>query len=119
MRKVIASLFVMLFLQGCVSPPVAPFRPSTGVIYTDIKAPLSINKEQTKVSQIEGRASTTHVAIYYFSFAWDDADLRTALRNGLLEKAAYADYEWESVLGVFGRLTVHAYGVPSSEITKN
>jgi len=115
MRKVIAIIFVMLFLQGCVSPPVAPFRPSCGLIYTDIKAPLSINKEKTEVSQIEGLASTTHVAIYYFSFAWGDADLRKALRDGLLEKAAYADYEWKSVLGMFGRLTVHAYGLPSED----
>ena len=110
MKRLLAILFVMLFLQGCVSAPRAPFKPSTGLIYTNVKAPLTLNTDKTKLSTIEGMSSTTHVAVYYFSFAVGDAGLKKALRDGLLEKAAYADYEWTSILGMFGRLTVHAYG---------
>ena len=110
MKKLLAILFVMLFLQGCVSPPEAPFKPSTGLIYTHVKAPLTVNVDKAKLSTTEGTSSTTHVAIYYFSFAVGDADLKKALRDGLLEKCAYADYEWTSILGMFGRLVVHAYG---------
>ncbi|MBP5344205.1 MAG: hypothetical protein J6Y85_03945 [Alphaproteobacteria bacterium] len=110
MKKVFAILFVMLLLQGCVSPPRAPFVPSTGAIYTNIKAPLKINYDKTKYSDLSGQASTVHIALYYFSFAFGDASLKQALKDGLLEKADYVDYEWTSVLGMFGRLTVRAYG---------
>ena len=111
MKKAFAILFVMLFLQGCVSPPKAPFKPSSGVLYSEYKAPLTINFDKTKVSNIEGLSHTTHVALYYFSFAFDDASLRKAMHDGSLQKAAYADYEWMSILGIFGRLKVHVYGL--------
>lgn len=111
MKKVFAILFVMLFLQGCVQAPGAPFRPSEGLLYTDYKAPLTTNFNKTKRIKSEGVSSTTHVAYYILSFAIGDASLKEAMKNGDLENIMYADYEWLNVLGIFGRLKVYAYGV--------
>ena len=110
MKKLFAILLATILLQGCVSPPDAPFQPSTGIIFTSIKAPLTLDTDKSKFSSIEGMASTTHVAFYYFSFAVGDASLEQAMKDGLLKNVAYADYEWVSLFGIFGRLTVHTYG---------
>ncbi|MBP5160631.1 MAG: hypothetical protein ILP11_01075 [Alphaproteobacteria bacterium] len=111
MKKAFAILFVMLFLQGCATPPDAPFQPSSGILYSEYKAPLTINFDKTKVSDIRGMSHTTHVSLYYLSFAVGDASLKEAMQDGSLAKAAYADYEWMSILGIFGRLKVHVYGL--------
>jgi len=115
MKKLLAILFVMLFLQGCVSAPEAPFRPPIGIIYTNVKAPLFMDANKTRLASIEGMAPSTHVAVYWFRFTLGDSGLRKAMKDGSLEEAAYADYEWMSILGMFGRLEVHAYGSNSEK----
>lgn len=115
MKKVFATLFVMLLLPGCVSAPKAPFVPSTGWFCTDIKAPLSTEYNHKKVVRTFGQASTTHVAYYIFSFAIGDASLNKAMKDGMLENAEYADYEWFSLLGIYGKLKVNVYGAKRPE----
>ena len=115
MKKVFATLFVMLLLQGCVSPPNAPFVPSRGAIYTEIKAPLSLDYDNQKVIKTYGQATTTHVAYYIFSFAIGDASLNKAIKDGMLKYADYADYEWFNILGIYGKLKVNAYGPEKPE----
>lgn len=110
MKKIFATLFVMLLLQGCISAPKAPFVPSTGFIYTEIKAPLTTEFDNQKVTKTYGEATTTHVAYYILSFAVGDASLQKAIKDGSLKNAAYADYEWFSILGIYGKLKVNAYG---------
>lgn len=111
MKKVFAMFFVMLLLQGCMTVPNAPFVPSGGGIVTAIKAPLTLDLNKEKLVKTYGEASTTHVAYYIFSFAIGDASLNKAIKDGLLKKAAYVDYEWASVFCMFGKLTVRAYGM--------
>ena len=77
MKKMLAILFVMLFLQACtLSAPTAPFKPSEGILYTDYKAPLTINFDKPQQIETEGVSSTTHVAFYIFKFAIGDASLK-------------------------------------------
>ena len=122
MRKLFAILLVMLFLQGCALnvEPNAPFIPSTGIIYTHVKAPLSLDIEEAKFSEKQGRASDFLVAFDVYGVGFGNAGLEKALQNVRkgnkeLEKAAYVDYEWFSVLGIFNRLTVNAYGTEFSK----
>ncbi|MBR6412845.1 MAG: hypothetical protein IKS41_06790 [Alphaproteobacteria bacterium] len=117
MRRLFAILLVMLFLQGCASgaKPSAPFMPSTGIIYTHIKAPLSLNVEKTEVSEKRGRSSDFLVAYSAYGVGFGRAGLEDTLqelrrKNKVLETVDYADYEWFSILGIFNRLTVNAYG---------
>lgn len=114
MKKVFAILFVMLFLSGCVEPPRAPFAPSSGALFTYVKAPLSTKFDKTKVADNFGEASSVHVAYYIFQFSIGDASLQKAMNEGDLINAAYSDYEWLNVLGVVGKLTVRTYG-PASQ----
>ena len=110
MKKIFATLFVMLLLQGCVSAPKAPFVPANGILYTEIKAPLTTELTNQKVVKTYGTASTTHIAYYILNIAIGDASLQEAIKDGLLKNAAYADYEWLSVLGIYGKLKVNVYG---------
>ena len=84
--------------------------PPTGALYTEIKAPLTTDLNNQKLIKTYGEAATTHVAYYIFSFAIGDASLQKAIKDGLLKNVAYADYEWFSILGIYGKLTVKAYG---------
>ena len=110
MRKVFAIFFVIFLLQGCVSAPKAPFVPATGAIVTAIKAPLTTEFNNQETVKTYGEANSIHVAYYIFNFAIGDASLENAMKEGALKNAAYVDYDWISVLGIFGRLTVRAYG---------
>jgi len=111
MKKVLAMLFVMLLLQGCVSAPNAPFKPSEGLIYTHYKAPLTTNFNKTQNVTTKGVSSVTQVAYYIFGFTIGDASLKKAVNDGYLKDALYADYDWMRILGIFGKLKVRAYGL--------
>lgn len=105
----------MFLLQGCVSAPEAPFVPSTGMFYTEIQAPLMTNYNNQKFIKTYGQSTSTHVAYYFLSFAVGEAALNKAIKDGFLKNVAYADYEWFSILGMYGKLTVTAYGNPKLE----
>ena len=111
MRKALAILFVMLFLQGCASSaPTAPFRPSEGLLFSYYEAPLTINFDKTRQVETKGECSTAHITWYIFRFALGDVSLEEAIKDGALKNASYADYSWLNILGIVGRLEVHAYG---------
>ena len=111
MKKTLAILFVMLFLQACtLSAPTVPFQPSQGILFTDYKAPLTINFDKTQQVSTDGISSTKHIAFYIFRFAFGDASLKKAIEEGELENALYADYRWLNILSIIGRLEVNVYG---------
>ena len=115
MKKIITILCVMFFLSGCMSRPKAPFQVPEGAFYTNTKAPLSIEFHDKKLMRDHGKAESTFVQIYFLGFSLGDNSLEKAVKDGVLEKASYVDYEWLRILSIFGRLTVHAYGVEQPE----
>ena len=91
----------------------APFLPPNGVIYTNVKAPLSTNYKNTPVSGKRGEASSFYLADPFFtglSFAWKNCDIQTAAENGNIGKVHYADYTAMKFLGIVGKTTVTVYG---------
>lgn len=110
MKQIFAILFVIIYIQGCVSAPKAPFVPPTGAIFTDVKAPLTTEFDNQKITKTYGEVSSTHIAYYIFNFAIGDTSIKNAMKEGWLNDASYVDYEWMSVLGIFGRLTINVYG---------
>lgn len=117
MKKMLAILFVMLFLQACtLSAPTAPFKPSEGILYTDYKAPLTINFDKPQQVRTEGMSATKHISFYIFRFSFGDASLKKAIEEGELENALYADYRWTSILSIFGRLEVNVYGNKEAKV---
>ena len=95
-----------------------PLRPPYGLIYTDFKAPLDFEglsknggtpNEGLKV----GNSEVMYIGLPYYdviSASWGDASIETSQKAGNIEKLEFADYEYFTVLGVYSKFTVHAYG---------
>lgn len=114
MKRLFLTMIVAAAMAGtgCVhyTAPVKPPR----AIFTHIKAPLTTDFDATDVGTKTGKASTAYVRIplYWFDldFAWRQADLAAAARNGGITTVTYADYEYVSILGVFCEFTTIAHG---------
>ena len=114
MRKPMTLLLVPLLalgLAGCVMHRT-PVRPPEGFIFSQYKAPLTIDFDGTKMATKVGSASTMYmyVPLVGLSFAWDRCDIEKAAQAAGLTTVHYADYEVIKVFGVFGKFTVHAHG---------
>lgn len=108
MKKLII-LIGMLLLTGC--GPYVEFQPPTGLLFTNVTAPLTLNVDDTKTVHREGKAKSYNVDYRGIGLTVGDNSLERALDRGLLRRAAYADYELLRVLGVFERWSVNVYGL--------
>lgn len=96
----------------------APLKPPPGMIFTSIKAPLdhSFNKggQATEAKGLKsGNSEAQYIMIPLFfnpSFAFGEADTKTAAQNGNLSEVAFADYDIFNVLGIYIKTTVTAHG---------
>lgn len=96
-------LTLLLFLSACTT---APFSPPQTFLYTDIKAPLSLDFDKTEIGSKKGTAST-----YSFlgMISTGDASIQQAARNGRITKVSHADYEHFNLL-FFQKTSVIVYG---------
>ena len=106
MKKVYFTLLVLLFaLTSCSY--VAPVVPPSGLLFSNIKAPLDVDVNQTKVYDKQGEASSSNV-LGLFSFG--DCSINTAARNGNIKTIEHADYEHFNILGLYQNFKVVVYG---------
>ena len=100
--------------QGVLNPGVEPFQPPSACLFTQVKAPLSTKFQNTPVCKKKGQASAEHIYVPCYvpclTFSWGGCDVDTAAKNGNLSKVEYADYEYLSVLQIYKKTTVTAYG---------
>jgi len=112
----VSALCGALLLSGCGIGSLAylaPVKPPNGILVTAVKAPLSTDFDSTPVSSAQGKATTFYVRdplITGMDFAWGNADLDAAMRDGDLSRVEYADYRITQVLLIFGMFTVYANG---------
>ena len=102
----------MLLLASCATPR-SKFVPPMGGIVSQVKAPLTTDLNDIEIKEASGRVSTLFIYDFIFtglSFAWQDCSIEKAAQAGSLKSVEYADYETFTVLGIFGRTTVVAYG---------
>jgi len=107
-----------LLLSSCtlMSFPKVPVAPPPGFIFSSYKAPLMTDMEQTPASTMKtGKATTQFMWILYptISFAYDDASIEQAAKNGGITKIHYADYEVTQVnvlLFAYTKFTTIVYG---------
>lgn len=86
--------FIFLFLTGC--------------FYTNIKAPLDTELNNTVLGSKTGRASSHSVL---FLVAWGDSGTAAAADAGGITTITHLDAEFFSVLfGAYTRVTTVAYG---------
>ncbi len=107
-----------LLISGCTlvpgfSPfPNTPVLPPPGFIFTNYKAPLTVDFKGDELGSKKGSASTMylHEPFLQTSWAWGDVSIEAAAQNGGIKEVTYADYEVLAVLGLFGRFTIYAHG---------
>ncbi len=105
-------LFLSIVVGGCAGISPSVVQPPIGLIFTNYKAPLSTNLQATPA---EGKVGTS--GAFYFrepflgtSYAWGDASIQAAAKNGNLTQIDYADYEFLQILGFFSKVTVRVHG---------
>ena len=110
MRTLAMCVVVVLLvgvLAGCAGGVWAPVIPPGAWVYTNTKAPLDVDVENTVIGKRHGEASTMNVLGLV---AWGDGSVRAAARDGNITKVQHLDYQQLSVLGVFSRYTTIVYG---------
>jgi len=96
---------VVLAASGCYTTPVMP---PMGVIYADVRAPLTAEAEKPNVTEQKGEASSQSILGL---IAWGDCSLDTAAKNGKLTEIEFADYSYMNVIfGVYQKFTVVVHG---------
>ena len=104
MKKIILTMLAFAgfcFLAGCAT--VA--SPLTGVIYTDVKAPMIA----TDVSG-SAKVGTSMASSILGLFAMGDASIDTAAKSAGIKKIQHVDYHSTSILGIYSTFKVTVYG---------
>ena len=102
-----ATLTLIACCIGCAGFYSSPVMPAQAFLYTDIKAPMDIDFDKTQVPPKRGEASTSNVLGL---FAWGDASVETAARNGGIKEIQAADYKFTNVLGIYSSYTTIVLG---------
>ncbi|MCG8392263.1 MAG: TRL-like family protein [Pseudomonadales bacterium] len=102
MKKTLLMLVSAVVLSGCATATM----PVTGLIYGNVKAPLTATASTEKPTRV-GRASTRSILGVIAS---GDASIQTAARNGGITEIHHVDYESQNFFGVLAEYTVVVYG---------
>lgn len=108
MKKSVTLVFTMLLLftlSGCIS---APFVPPQGYAYSQVKAPLDVDFNNTQFEAM--KQGNAHVTCILGLFTFGDASAKTAAKNGQITTVNHADYEHFNLLGIYQKTTVIVYG---------
>lgn len=101
MRKIFLLIPFAMLLTSCAFVDT----PIQGMLYTETKASSKIVTPDL-ADKKEGRACAKAI----FGVAFGDASLEAAAKDGKLNKVTYVDQEVMSVLGIYARHCIVAYG---------
>jgi hypothetical protein len=104
--KLAIVLLSAVFGTACALGYAAPVVPAFAPMFTNTKAPLDIDYDQTELGSKTGKASVTSVLF----FAWGDASATAAARDGGITTIRHADYEYVNVLGIYQSFTTVVRG---------
>jgi hypothetical protein len=94
----------MLLMAGCYTAPVIP---ALAGVYTNTKAPMDIDYDETQLGSKTGKASTTTILGLV---AWGDASAAAAAADGGITTIRHADYEFLNVLFIYQSFTTVVRG---------
>ena len=104
MKKSISVLAIILIaaflLPGCAS--VLP----SGLLYTEIKAPVAVGNEGFSYSKTGESKCTSVLGLV----ATGDCSIKAAMAAGKISKIKYVDYSAKNILGVYGEYITTVYG---------
>jgi hypothetical protein len=93
------------------APFSTPVSPPQGFLYSNTRAPMTVDFDNTPVGAAAPRSgSASSFYLYEPFFTRDDISVASVARRSGIETVSYADYETFSVLGVFGKFTIHVHG---------
>jgi len=106
MQRVLAASIavLLLFCFGCYS---APIMPPNGFLYTNIDAPVSPAVAGRPIGDRKGEAISKAVLGL---FAWGDASVAAAVREGGISEPRHIDYEYFNIFGIYQSFTTIVYG---------
>jgi hypothetical protein len=100
----VATLVTIAFVSGCYSTPVMP---PTGVIYSNVNAPISLSIAGQNLGTRRGEASCVSLLGL---FAWGNCSAKAAADAGAISELKQLDYNFFNFLFVWQKLTTIAYG---------
>ena len=103
---VVALAIICGFVSGCAGF-AAPVIPPLGLVYTDVKAPLDLDYDNSTVTGKRGTASSISILGLV---AVGDASAKAAAESAGITRIEHADYEMMHVLWVFAKYTTIVYG---------
>ena len=105
--KHLGALFILVvavsYLTGCAAYSTSPV---TGVLFTDVKAPVTATASEDAALKSGSAAVTSVLGL----IATGDASIETAAKNGRITKIHHVDYSSKSWLGIYAVYTVTVYG---------
>jgi hypothetical protein len=102
MKRLLAASTLALVLSGCA----VAHAPVNGFLYSHVTAPVGVTGSADKPTKV-GRA---HVRSIFGLYAYGDASIETAAKNGGITKIHHVDHETQSYFGVLADYTVVVYG---------
>lgn len=106
MKKIAILLFT--FVLSACGMLKAPFQPPIASIYTDYKAPLQTEYNDTDLGSKVGESSAYSILSVV---SVGDASVNTAARHGRIKTIKHVDYGYRNVLlGLFSKTTIYVYG---------
>lgn len=104
MKKSLAIIALsVLVLSGCTT---APFSPPQTLIYTDFKAPLTTEFNNTDLGSKMGTSSSFS---FLGLFSIGDVSISAAAKDGRIKTVKYADYSHFNIL-FFQKTSLFVYG---------
>ena len=99
------KLFGIFILASLLSSCAYVAAPATGVLYTDVKAPLAVTSNSGS-----SKVGTGEVTSILGIVATGDASIESAAKSAGITKIHHVDYEAMSILGLYAKYTVVVYG---------
>lgn len=101
MKKLLAIVFLASFLSGCAFVAA----PTTGLIYTDVKAPFAVTDNEGS-----SKVGTGEITSILGIVATGDASIDAAAKSAGITKIHHVDYQAMSVIGIYAKYTIMVYG---------
>ena len=97
---------------GGSTVPIAPVIPPSGILFSDVHAPLTTQIDKPKATTKQASRQTWYFREPFFltSYAGGDVSIEKTAAEAGIKEVVRADYEHLQVLGLFGRMRITVYG---------
>ncbi|MEE8143681.1 MAG: TRL-like family protein [Planctomycetota bacterium] len=100
----VLAVSVLVSVSGCY---LAPVIPPTGLIFSDIKAPISIGGSNKELGSKMGSGYSESIL---GAVSWGDCSIASAAKKAGITRIHHVGYEYFNVIGAYQKFTVVVYG---------